>query len=307
MRLYTYLAGGTAGIALIAATMVACEVTVVPTPVSTDSGDIADGNSTFDATKPDAVASDAQSDAPVTPDAAVDSGRDGAATDGGGADGGGGGLSKAELLDQLSTEVCNRLKGCCPGKPFVTIAECKGYQPEGYYGSFPFLLDNQFNPKVVVNQAKASACIAQAKINDCETTGRSAANEKAFRLTCAQAIEGTVTSGGACNYDIECVRGFNCSSVPGVAGTCVVNGTLGSPCKYFYDNGYVKRDTCSANASGDTGLRCDSGTSKCVAGLLDGDKCLGTPGQCGSGACNPGPGTCGQKLFSPDYCDDFAP
>jgi hypothetical protein len=311
MRLYTYLAAGTAGFALVAAAAVGCDDrTVVSLPaldadVDIDATIVTDANKD-DANKTDgAVVVDAQTDAPVPPDASADSSRDGA-VDGG--DGGGVGISKAELLDQLGTEVCTREKSCCQGKPFVDLAICKTYFPEGYYGSFPGLLNNLLNAKIVVNQAKAAACLAQAKINECETTGRSAANEKAFRLTCAQAIEGTVAAGGACNYDIECVTGFNCSSEIGLAGTCVANGSNGAACKYVYSNkGYVLRDTCSANASGDTGLRCDSATNTCKPAFSDGVACQGIPANCASGACNPGTGTCGQQLLAPLFCNDFAP
>lgn len=121
---------------------------------------------------------------------------------------------------------------------------------------------------------------------------------------CEAAFEGTVSAGGDCSYDVECVDDLYCSIDGSCPGTCTARGGSGADCDddgHCQDGLYCEGDTSNCKSPAGAGDDCgEAAEAECAPGLM----CLGEDGQEGI------PGSCSSptEVFVGqvgDSCDIF--
>jgi hypothetical protein len=200
-------------------------------------------------------------------------------------------VSITDFPTAVNTAYCQRLEACCSTDGGAGagadaggfVATClASFGP--YSASGNLNLANPSSPHVVYVPANAKECLAQLAATPCGT--ETAAQSELNYLTCASAIQGTLTPGtGPCTSSFDCVSGAYCASD---GGLCTSLAKVNMPCK---DTTYSQ--DCTYLGNGDPLLFCNADSGTCLDDLVNGSTCDEYQ-QCASQVCNFGStsGTC---------------
>jgi hypothetical protein len=196
------------------------------------------------------------------------------------------------------------------------------------------LQDEIDSGRVSYNQDRATECLNAIQIAPCPASSN---GWKPFGLGCWGDFQGTVATGAACVYDLECASGhcawsldqaISCTSSC-CAGTCATLVDVGASCLTYGDSSdcvrtdyckgldYVPNRTCQAKlAQGETcsksaeepcqvGLTCDNDLLTCVPFPKDGQPCVANSCDNYDSYCDPTSGTCQARLKVGAPCTNY--
>jgi hypothetical protein len=177
-----------------------------------------------------------------------------------------GGVPIEDLPTKLSDAACAALSDCYGASASTALAgeDCTTLlqaQLDDTFGSIQASIDDG---RTAYAASEAQACLDAVRTAGCNV-GDAFASE-----SCEAALDGTVESGGDCDFDHECDGAAYCKSSGSCPGACTPKAAVGETC----DN----EDQCQL------GLTCAVDTGRCVALAGAGDLCGGSEGtQCSDG------------------------
>lgn len=298
------LVGVGLSVSLSAAIGACSDSTVVTPPVD---GSIPETSVAETGPKPDVGTPDTGSDASEVKDSGLDAfdGYDGFVP-----------YTAMQFRDTIVNAYCARAQNtCCAGKPF-DVQTCKTILDGGYENStFQLDIANVDQKNIVVDLARANACINGITSQACADKGITAASLKTVTQDCFAALKGIGNVDDPCHADVECKPGSYCeggfdpntNTYPPAGGTCQPLKQLGEAC---HPTDSRVGDNCSTRGSGDSNRYCGPGGT-CVALIANDDACF-LNNRCSSGACDPSSFANGKVLCKANFtdtrlCTYFAP
>lgn len=191
---------------------------------------------------------------------------------GGGSSGAGGPVALAQLPTQWAQTVCTQNFKCASAADIMdrTKNDCVQTNTQVWQLLTGSVQDGQAKGRVAYDAAQAGSCLSTLAHETCAewTTGTF------HDVACPEAFTPKVTTGGACQSDVECINGYcdgaDLSADPPVEGTCKARVAHGAACTFA--------DTCVATDY------CDSTAMSCTAKKVGGAACE-SDDECGN-SCN---------------------